>query len=241
MTQIKLDILAMASHPDDAELACAGTLLKAKKVGKKTGILDLTRGELGTRGSAEIRDKEAAESTKILGLDVRENLQMEDGFFRNTKENLMRVIVELRKYRPEVVLINAISDRHPDHGRGAELEKEACFLSGLPKIQTIYEGEQQEAWRPKAVYHYIQDYDMRPDIVIDITEEVDQKIESIRAFKTQFYNPEHDGPETPISGKEFFEVLKGRWANYGRYIGVHYGEGYISTRPVGTHQITDLI
>ena len=238
---MKLDILALAAHPDDAELSCAGTLLQAKKHGKKIGIVDLTAGELGTNGTAETRKDEAAEASRILGLDARVNLGMPDGFFQNSKENQIKIIEQIRKYRPDVVLINAVSDRHPDHGKGAVLAKEACFLSGLLKIQTELEGERQEKWRPKSVYHYIQDYYMRPDFVVDITDVVDTKVEAIKAFKTQFYDPKNPNTLTPISGKEFFDVLKGRWADYGRYIGAQYGEGYVLTRPAGVTDITNLI
>lgn len=238
---MKLDILAIAAHPDDAELSAVGTLIKSKKQGKKIGIIDLTRGELGTRGTAETRKEEAAQASDIIDLDARENLGMADGFFQNSKENQVLIIEQIRKYQPEVVLINAVSDRHPDHGKGATLAKEACFLSGLSKIETQLNGHLQEKWRPKAVYHYIQDYYMKPDIVIDITEEVEQKIQAIKAFKTQFFDPSNPNPNTPISREDFFDFLKGRWADYGRYIGANYGEGFVLTRPAGIEDITKLI
>lgn len=238
---MKLDILAIAAHPDDAELSAIGTLIKAKRQGKKIGIVDLTRGELGTRGTAETRKEESAAASEIIGLDARENLGMADGFFQNTKENQLLIIEQLRKYQPDVVLINAKSDRHPDHGKGAELAKEACFLSGLSKIETQLGGQLQEKWRPRAVYHYIQDYYMRPDFVVDITAELEQKIEAIKAFKTQFYDPSNPAPNTPISGEEFFDFLKGRWGDFGRYIGARYGEGFVLTRPAGIDDITKLI
>ena len=237
---MKLDILAIAAHPDDVELSAMGTLIKAKKAGKKIGIVDLTQGELGTRGTAETRKEEAAVSSKIAQLDARENLKMADGFFQNTKENQLLIIEQIRKYQPDVVLINAVSDRHPDHGKGAVIAKEACFLAGLSKIETLVDGKNQEKWRPKSVYHYIQDYYHKPDIVIDISEEVEQKIETIKAFKTQFFDPNNPAPNTPISGEEFFDFLKGRWADFGRYIGAQYGEGFMVTRPAGVHHITDL-
>lgn len=237
---MKLDVMAIAAHPDDAELSCVGTLIKAKSAGKKIGIVDLTRGELGTRGTAETRDQEAKDSSKIIGLDARENLRMPDGFFEYSKENQIKIIQMIRKYQPETVLINAVSDRHPDHGKGALLAKDACFLAGLPKIETHLDGESQAAWRPKQVYHYIQDYYMKPDFVIDISEQVEQKIEAIKAFKTQFFDPNSSEPKTPISGEEFFDFLKGRWADYGRYIGAKYGEGFVLTRPAAVHQITDI-
>lgn len=237
---MKLDILAIGAHPDDVELSAAGTLIKAKKAGKKIGIIDLTRGELGSRGSAESRDEEAQVSAEILQLDARVNLGLEDGFFKNSKENQLKLIEQIRTFRPEVVLINAVSDRHPDHGKGGILAKEACFLSGLRKIQTSHNSQMHQAWRPKAVYHYIQDYYMKPDLVVDISEEVDQKIKAIQAFKTQFFDPESKEPTTPISGEDFFDFLKGRWKDYGRYIGAAYGEGFVMTRPAGVEQITDL-
>ena len=238
---MKLDILAIAVHPDDAELGCVGTLIKAKKAGKKIGILDLTQGELGTRGTAETRAIEAAASAEILGLDARVNLGMPDGFFQNSKENQILIIEQLRRFQPDVVLINAPSDRHPDHGKGGLMAKEACFLAGLSKIETQFEQVQQEKWRPSAVHHYIQDYYLKPDFIVDISAEVDQKITAIKAFKTQFYDPTNLEPDTPISGEEFFDFLKGRWADFGRYIGVQYGEGFINTRPVGVDDITKLI
>lgn len=238
---MKLDILAIGAHPDDVELSCAGTLIKAKKQGKKIGILDLTRGELGTRGSADIRDVEAAESAKILDLDVRVNIALEDGFFSHNRESQIKIIEQIRRFKPDVVLINAVSDRHPDHGRGAALAKDACFLSGLKKVVTFYKNEQLSEWRPKAVYHYIQDYYMKPDFVVDISQEVETKIEAIKAFKTQFYDPNNPEPDTPISGEEFFDFLKGRWSDYGRYIGAKYGEGFVTTRPIGVEDLTKLI
>jgi N-acetylglucosamine malate deacetylase 1 len=238
---MKLDILAIGAHPDDVELSSAGTLLKAKKAGKKIGILDLTRGELGSRGTAETRDEEAKESSEILGLDMRVNLKMQDGFFENNQENQLLIIEQVRKFQPDVVLINAPSDRHPDHGKGSVLAKDACYLSGLLKIETEIDSGKQEHWRPISVYHYIQDYYLKPDIIIDISQEVDQKIEAIKAFKTQFFDGNADGPKTPISGEDFFEFLKGRWKDFGRYIGADYGEGFVLSRPAGVKQISDLI
>lgn len=237
---MKLDILAIAAHPDDVELSCSGTLIKAKKAGKKIGILDLTRGELGSRGTADTRTEESADADKVMQLDVRVNLGMADGFFQNTKENQLLIIEQLRKFQPDVVLINAISDRHPDHGKGAALAKDACFLSGLVKIETNVDGGQQSKWRPKTVYHYIQDFYIKPDLVVDITAEVDQKLEAIQAYKTQFFNPNSNEPRTPISGEDFMDFLKGRWASFGREIGTKYGEGFVLTRAAGVHDITDL-
>lgn len=231
--KIKLDILAFGAHPDDVELSAAGTLAKAKSEGKKIGIIDLTRGELGSRGSAEIRDEEAATAAKILDLDVRENLKMQDGFFDFSKENKIKIIQMLRKYQPDVVLCNAPSDRHPDHGRAAQLVKEACFLSGLLKIETqIENGVLQEKWRPKAVYSYIQDHFLNPTFVVDITAHWEKKLESVLAYKSQFYDPNSQEPETPISSKSFMEHIESRTKQMGRYINVERGEGFISDTPI---------
>ncbi|MEX1002634.1 MAG: bacillithiol biosynthesis deacetylase BshB1 [Crocinitomicaceae bacterium] len=238
---MKLDILAFAAHPDDAELSAAGTLIKAKKAGKKIGIVDLTQGELGSRGTAETREQEAKDATAIMQADVRVNLGMWDGYFEDNRENISLIIQQIRKYKPEVILANAVSDRHPDHGRAAKLVQKACFLSGLIKIKTLWDAENQAPWRPKAVYHYIQDYYIKPDVVIDITDEVEEKLAAIKAYKTQFYDPKSVAPVTPISGEEFFDFLKGRWSDFGRYIGAKYGEGFTVSRPVGVEQITDLL
>lgn len=237
---MKLDIIAIAAHPDDAELSVAGTLIKEKQAGKKIGIIDLTRGELGSRGTAETRAEESASASKIMNLDVRVNLGMADGFFEYNKENQIKIIEQLRKYQPDVVLINAVSDRHPDHGKGSQLAKDACYLSGLSKIHTEVDGSVQDKWRPKSVHHYIQDYYMKPDFVIDISDQVEQKLEAIMAYKTQFFNPKSNEPKTPISGEDFIDFLKGRWADYGRYIGAAYGEGYVTSRPIGINSLTEL-
>jgi len=233
---IKLDILAFAAHPDDVELSASGTLLHHITLGKKVGIIDLTRGELGTRGSAELRDIEAEKSSEILGLHVRENLGMADGFFENNKENQLKIIEMIRKYRPNLVLANAMSDRHIDHGRAAELLHNACFLSGLSKIVT---GD-LSAWRPKQVLHYIQDYYVQPTIVVDITPYFSKKIEAIMAFSSQFYNPENKEPETPISGEKFLNFIEGRSREMGRFIGVEFGEGFISKTPLQIKDLSDL-
>ena len=238
--KMKLDILAIAAHPDDVELSCSGTLIKAKQAGKKVGVLDLTRGELGTRGTAETRDEEAKNASEIMRLDARVNLGMPDGFFENKRSNQLLIIEQLRKYKPDVVLINAPSDRHPDHGRGAALAKDSCYFAGLVKVVTKQNDVTQDVWRPQSVYHYIQDYYIKPDVVVDISTEVDKKLEAIMAYKTQFFNPDYEGPETPISSEEFLEMLKGRWRDMGRYIGAEYGEGFVFTRPAGIDQITDL-
>ncbi len=240
---MKLDILAFAVHPDDAELSCSGTLLTEKKNGKKTGVIDLTQGELGTRGTAETRKQEAAASAKILGLDVRENLAMADGFFQNDEINQRKIISAIRKYRPEIVLCNAPEDRHPDHGRSAQLVVDAAFLSGLRKIETTDNGTQQEAWRPKYVFHYIQDKFLQPDFVIDITDVMEKKIESIKAFGTQFYNPNgtDNEPQTYISTPDFLDSVIYRSKMMGKMIGVPYAEGFISKKMIGFRSFDALI
>lgn len=238
---LKLDILVLPVHPDDAELGCAGTILKEIASGKKVGIIDLTRGELGTRGTAEIRDSEAVASAKILGLSVRENLALPDGFFENTRDYQLRVIEAIRKYRPEIVITNAYHDRHPDHGRANELVEASAFLSGLRKIETSYDGKEQEAWRPKQVLHFIQDNYIKPDILIDITEYWDKKVESIRAFGSQFFNPEwQNEPQTYISSPEFINVIDARAREFGKSIGVKYAEGFTSRKILGVNSLFDL-
>ena len=233
---MKLDILAFAAHPDDAELSCSGTLLQHIAMGKKVGIIDLTRGELGTRGSAELREQEAANSSKIMGIHVRENLRMADGFFEDNKEHQLTIIEMIRKYQPDLVLANAINDRHIDHGRGAELVHKASFLAGLSKIET---GD-LKAWRPKRVLHYIQDYFMQPDVVVDITPWFEKKKECIMAFSSQFYNPKSKEPETPISSASFFQFLEARSREMGRLIGVEFGEGFVSKTPLNLKDLTGI-
>lgn len=236
----KLDILAIGVHPDDIELACSGTLLKSIAAGKKVGLLDLTRGELGSRGSAELRDKEAANASKLMGAVVRENCRMKDGFFQHTEANLLKIIEVLRAWQPDIVLANAISDRHPDHGRAAKLIADACFLSGLLRIETTRNGQNQEKWRPAAVYHYIQDYHIKPDFVIDISDFIEKKMELILTFKSQFYNPDSKEAETPISGKAFLDFLYARATDFGRPAGIKYAEGFTVTRTPAVDQIFDL-
>lgn len=238
---MKLDILAFAAHPDDIELAASGTLLAHIAQGKKAGIVDLTRGELGTRGTPEIRAQEVQASNAILGIHARENLGMRDGFFVKDEAHLLKVIEMIRKYRPEIVLCNAESDRHIDHGRGADLVHDACFLSGLRKIETAHEGTAQEAWRPKATYHYIQDYYLNPDVIVDISAHFDTKMKSILAFSSQFYQPGSNEPATPISGQDFLDSVKARAIQFGRLIGTQYGEGFTVKRPVGTKSLTELL
>ncbi len=233
---MKLDILAFGAHPDDVEISCSGTILKHIALGKTVGVIDLTRGELGTRGNAELRLKEAERSKQILGLSFRENLGFADGFFKVDEQHQLPIVEMIRKYKPEIVLANSIRDRHPDHGRAAQLVAESCFLAGLKKVETG-----QEAWRPKALYHYIQDEFIQPDLTIDITPHFDKKIESILAFSSQFYNPESDEPETPISGKGFLDFLRGRAAVFGRPIGVELAEGFTAARNVGVKDLFDLV
>ncbi len=238
---MKLDILAFAAHPDDIELACSGTLIKHIKNGSKVGIIDLTEGELGSRGSRELRYEEAVNATKIIGNIVRENLNLGDGFFEVEEKSMMKVIEMIRKYQPDIILCNAISDRHPDHGRGSELVKRAAFLSGLLKIETSIDGKSQEKWRPKQVFHYIQDEYIEPDFVIDISDEMEGKMKSILAYSSQFFNPESKEPQTPISSQEFMDFLDGRARQFGRTIGAKHGEGFTSSNPVSVKSLNDIL
>jgi bacillithiol biosynthesis deacetylase BshB1 len=238
---MKLDILAFGAHPDDVELGCSGTILKEISLGKTVGIVDLTRGELGTRGSAEIRDQEASDAAKILGVSVRENLNMRDGFFANDEKHQLEIIKMIRKYKPEIVLCNAIDDRHIDHGKGSKLVSDACFLSGLMKIETVLDGEVQKPWRPKVVYHYIQWKNIEPDFVVDITGFTDKKIESILAYRSQFYDPNSKEPESPISSKNFLESLNYRSRDLGRLTGVEHAEGFTTERYLAVNSLGDLI
>ncbi len=230
---MKLDLLAFGVHPDDVELSCAGVLLVEKAAGKKTGIIDLTQGELGTRGTAETRKIEAADAAKILGVDVRENVAMADGFFKNDETHQRKVITALRTYQPEIVLCNAPSDRHPDHGRSARLVADAAFLSGLQKIETELNGVAQKAWRPKYVFNYIQDKLLIPNFVIDITDVFAQKLEAIKAYSTQFNAVENDGPKTYISTPDFLDSVIYRHKWFGKMIGVKYAEGFITEKMIG--------
>lgn len=238
---MKLDLLAFGVHPDDIELSCSGVLLVEKLRGKKTGAIDLTRGELGTRGSAETRDLEAAAASKILQLDVRANLAMADGFFKNDETHQRQVIWAIRKYQPEIVICNAPEDRHPDHGRSAQLVEDATFLSGLRKIETLDNGELQQPWKPSYVFNYIQDRYLNPDFVIDITDVMDQKIESIKAYSTQFHNPGLNEPQTYISTPDFLDSVIYRCKMMGKMIGVKYGEGFISKKMIGFSSFNALI
>jgi len=239
---IKLDILVLSAHPDDAELGCAGTLLKHIALGKKAGIADLTRGELGTRGTAKIREAEAAHSTKLLGLSVRENIGLPDGFFENTRDHQIKIIEVIRKYRPRIIITNAYNDRHPDHGRANDLVETAAFLAGLRKIETSFNGDLQKEWRPAHVLHFIQDNYIKPDILIDVTPYWDIKIESIRAFKSQFYNPDWpDEPQTYISGSDFIQIIESRAREFGKSIGVKYAEGFTSSKILGVDNLFYLL
>lgn len=237
---MKLDILAFGAHPDDVELGCAGTILKEISLGKKVGIVDLTRGELGTRGSVAIRDQEAKAAAKILGVVARENLEMRDGFFVNDDKHQLEIIKMIRKYQPEIVLCNAIDDRHIDHGKGSKLVSDACFLSGLMKIETQLNGEKQTAWRPKIVYHYIQWKNIEPDFVVDITGFTEKKIEAILAYGSQFYDANSKEPESPISSKNFLESLNYRSRDLGRLAGVEHAEGFTVERYLAVNSLADL-
>lgn len=238
---MKLDVLAIGVHPDDIELSCAGVLLVEKRNGKKTGILDLTEGELGTRGTAETRKDEAAKAGTILEVDIRENLGMADGFFQNDRENQLKIIEVIRKYQPEVILCNAPEDRHPDHGRSARLVADATFLSGLVKIETTVGGVIQKPWRPKYVFHYLQDRYLQPNFVVDITDVFETKLESIKAYATQFHNPGSEGPETYISTPDFLDSIIYRSKMLGKMIGVKYAEGFISEKMIGIKNLDGLI
>ena len=238
---MKLDLLVFGAHPDDVELSCSGTLLVEKMKGKKVGIVDLTQGELGTRGTPESRKQEASDAAAIMQIDIRENLEMADGFFKNDEEHQRKIITSLRKYQPEIVLCNAPSDRHPDHGRGADLVYTASFLSGLTKIETHENSSLQKAWRPKYVFNYIQDRYFNPDFVVDITNVFDKKIEAIKAYKTQFYNPGSKEPDTYISSPEFLESIIYRSKMFGKFIGVKYAEGFISQKMIGIQSFDALV
>lgn len=237
---MKLDILAFGAHPDDVELGCGATLAKEVTRGKKVGVIDLTRGELGTRGTAETRDVEAANAAKILGVEVRENLRFADGFFINDKVHQLKIIEKIRKYKPDVVICNAVDDRHIDHGKGSKLVSDACFLSGLMKIETQLEGELQKPWRPKQVYHFIQWKNLEPDLVVDVTGFIDTKMEAVLAYKTQFYDAKSKAPETPISSKNFTDSIMYRARDLGRLVGVEQAEGFTVERYVAVDSLLYL-
>jgi bacillithiol biosynthesis deacetylase BshB1 len=238
---MKLDVLAFGAHPDDVEMSCGGTLAKLVSEGRKVGIIDLTRGELGSRGTAEIRDKESENAAHILGVHVRENLCFRDGFFLEDDAHLYKVIEIIRKYQPEIVLCNAIIDRHPDHGKGARLVRNAVFMSGLVKIETSYKETKQENWRPKRFFHYIQDHNLAPDFVIDISDFYEQKMASVGAHKSQFYNPNSTEPKTYISTPDFWDFFQSRAHNTGHIIGAKYGEGFMAETPLKVGDLMNLV
>ncbi|MCY0978779.1 bacillithiol biosynthesis deacetylase BshB1 [Chryseobacterium wangxinyae] len=238
---MKTDILAFGAHPDDVELGCGGTIAKLISEGKTCVIIDLTKGELGTRGTDQTRHEEATESAKILGVAARENLGMKDGFLINSEEYQMEIVKMIRKYRPEIVLANAIDDRHPDHAKAAKLVSDACFLAGLRKIQTNIDGKSQDVWRPKQIFHYIQWKDIKPEFVIDISEHLDKKLQACMAFKTQFYDPESKEPETPITSKDFYESLTYRAQDLGRLSGVTYAEGFTTEKLIAMKNFDGIV
>lgn len=238
---MKVDILAFAAHPDDIEISAAGMLMKHIDMGKTVAIVDLTQGEMGSRGTIETRYAEAEKASEIIGISERVNLKMKDGFFEISEENKLLIIEQIRYFQPAIVLANSISDRHPDHGRASQLVSEACFLSGLVKVETTLNGVSQTKWRPKSVFHYIQDRYIKPDFVVDITPYADRKMKALKAYETQFFNPNNAAPNTPISGENFFEFLKGRWREYGREIGVDFAEGFTVERTIGVNDITELL
>jgi bacillithiol biosynthesis deacetylase BshB1 len=238
----KLHILALAAHPDDIELGCGGTLTKHARMGQAVGIVDLTEGELGTRGSVAERYREAADAARIMGLTARENARLRDGFFRNDEEHQKTVIHYIRKYRPEIVITNAPEDRHPDHGRGFQLVSDACFLAGLRKIETLDEsGNAQEAWRPKRVFSLIQDRQLQPAFIVDITDTFDTKMQAIKAYTSQFYQPGSGEPVTYIATEQFTEQIRYRDALMGKKIGTGYGEGFISVNIPGISSLDQLL
>tara|TARA_B110000046_G_scaffold69454_1_gene77501 strand:+ start:2609 stop:3334 length:726 start_codon:yes stop_codon:yes gene_type:complete len=241
MGPMKLDILAIAAHPDDIELSCSGTLIAHKTLGYKTGILDLTEGEMSTRGTPEIRQKESAEASEIMGISMRENLGLSDAKFDLSYENQLRMIRVLRKYRPEIILANAPYDRHPDHVRAAQLMEEAVFKSGLIKIETEDNGESQLPWRPQKVYHYIQSVSLEPDFICDISAHMEEKMAAIRVFKSQFFDPKSNEPDTYISNPEFLTLIEARSREWGHRIGVSFGEGFVQRQSLGVKNLFDLV
>ena len=239
---MKLDIMAIGAHPDDVELGCSGTLLVELKKGIKVGIVDLTQGELGTRGTVQTRYEEAAEANKIMGITVRENLKFRDGFFQNDETHQLKLIQMIRKYRPEIIIGNILEDRHPDHGRGGWLTYDACFLSGLRQIQTKSDtGEVQEKWRPKILLHYIQDRFFEPDFIVDVTDVWEQRMEAIKAYKTQFYDPNSTEPQSYLSNPDFLDAIVSRARLLGKRIGVKYGEGFLSKKSIGISNLDALV
>lgn len=240
-TFMKLHILAIAAHPDDIELSCAGTLIKHVQAGQAVGILDLTQGELGTRGSVATRYKESEMAAHVMGVKVRMNARMADGFFRNDEEHQRKLIAYIRHFRPDIVMANALEDRHPDHGRAGKLIADACFFAGLSKIETQWEGVAQDAWRPRRVYHYIQDRALQPDFIVDITTTFEKKMEAIQCYKSQFYDPSSPEPATYISSGKFLEQIRYKDGIYGKRIGTEYGEGFTTENIPGIDNLDDLI
>ena len=238
---MKVDILAFAAHPDDIEISASGLLMKHIDMGKTVAIVDLTQGEMGSRGTIQTRYAEAENASKIMGVSQRVNLKMTDGFFEISEANKRLIVEQIRHFQPKIVLANSVTDRHPDHGRASQLVSEACFLSGLVKVKTALNGVDQQKWRPKSVFHYIQDRYIKPDFVVDITPFAERKIKALQAYQTQFFNPNSSEPSTPISGESFFKFLKGRWRDFGREIGVEYAEGYTMERVIGVEDITELL
>ncbi|PGH37222.1 MAG: bacillithiol biosynthesis deacetylase BshB1 [Candidatus Nephrothrix sp. EaCA] len=237
----KIHLLAVGAHPDDVELGCGGTLLKHASMGYSIGIVDLTQGELGTNGSIELRQKEAGHAAAVLGLAVRENLKLQDGFFQHTNEEKLKLVRALRKYQPDVVLGNAYYDRHPDHGRACQLIFEACFLSGLPKVETEADGKKQAPWRPKALYHYIQSLRLKPDFIVDISDFWEQRMKAIHCYSSQFLNSSAGGADTYISNPSFLQMTEGRAADFGHSIGVRYGEGFTVRRVLGIDNLMNIV
>lgn len=238
---MKLDMLVFAAHPDDAELSCSGTILSQVTMGKKVGIIDLTKGEMGTRGTPEVRMKEARDAAEILGLSVRVNLEFKDIYFQNDEAHQLEVVKMIRKFQPEIVLANAITDRHPDHPKAAELVKQACFMSGLQKIATTLDKEKQSPWRPRKVFHYIQSNYIKPDVIIDVSDFWEKRMASILAYKSQFYNPDATEPETFISSSQFIDLLKARATEFGKSVGVKYGEGFNIDHHLGAKDLFNLL
>lgn len=239
---MKLDVLAIGAHPDDVELGCSGVLIKEIKRGKTAGIIDLTQGELGTRGTIETRYQEAAEAAKIMGLHARDNLKMRDGFFVNDESHQLQLIAAIRKYQPEIVIGNIMDDRHPDHGKAGKLIYDACFLSGLKQVKTMDErGEEQQKWRPKHLLHYIQDRFYEPDVIVDISDVWEQRMQAITAYKTQFHNTQSEEPQTYISSPQFLDAVIGRARDLGKRIGVQFAEGFLSKKSIGIDNLDALI
>ena len=239
---MKLDVLAIGAHPDDVELGCSGTLINEVRLGKKVGIVDLTQGELGTRGTIETRYQESAEAAKIMGIHVRENMKMRDGFFVNDEAHQLKLISVLRKYQPDIVIGNILEDRHPDHGKAGNLIYDACFLSGLRQVKTTDgNGREQEKWRPKYLFHYIQDRFYEPDLIVDVSDVWEQRMESIKAYKTQFHDPSSNEPQTYLSNPEFLDAITGRARLLGKRIGVQFAEGFISKKNIGIRNFDALI